>query len=181
MEKYNVIVLAGGEKGPLDETTGYPNKAMIPIHGKPMLDWVIDAFYHSTYVDNIVVVGPEEVDQLASRRYVRQRLFTGRSIVQNLIHAVAYIKTVLFRDAASHNGYVISFCDAVFLTPEVINSTLRHIEESAPDVALHYTEKGTFERAGIDTTRTYIPIDGKDYTGAVIYYIKKWPYLSLFV
>ena len=130
MKKYNVIILAGGEKGPLSEATGYACKAMIPIHGKPMLDWVVDAFQQSRYVDNIIVVGPEELEQLASHRYVRQRIFTGVNLFQNLMHAVTYIKTVLYHNAGEHNGYVVSFCDAVFLTPDVIDETLGHIDET---------------------------------------------------
>ena len=57
MKKHTVIILAGGEKGPLYEPTGYKIKALIPIHGKPMIDWVVESFAQSPLVENIVVVG----------------------------------------------------------------------------------------------------------------------------
>ena len=60
MSKFNVIILAGGEKGPLYESTGYEQKALIPIHGKPMVSRVIDAFSQCEQVDNIGLPGCHE-------------------------------------------------------------------------------------------------------------------------
>lgn len=174
MKKYNVILLAGGEKGPLYETTGYVEKALIPIHGKPMLSRVIDAFRASSRVDQIVVVGSANLDALDAMQHVRKRIFTGLNVVQNLLHAVTYVKHRLCSGSADHNGYVISFCDAVFLTPAIIDDTLRSIEEHDSDVVLHYVEQASFQEAGLPTLRTYIPVAGKHYTGGTIYYIKRF-------
>lgn len=174
MKKYHVILLAGGEKGPLYETTGYVEKALIPIHGKPMLSWVIEAFRACDRVDEIVVVGSANLDTLDAMTQVRKRILTGLNVVQNLLHAVTYVKHRLYGGASDHNGYVISFCDAVFLTPEIIDDTLRAIEELDGDIVLHYVEKATFQEAGLPTQRTYIPVAGKNYTGSTIYYVKKF-------
>jgi GTP:adenosylcobinamide-phosphate guanylyltransferase len=173
MKKFHVILLAGGEKGPLFETTGYVEKALIPIRGKPMLAWVIEAFRASQRVDQIVVVGSANLDKLEAMTHVRKRLFTGVNIAQNLLHAVTYVKHRLYRGAKDHDGYIISFCDAVFLTPEVIDDTLQAISELDGDIVLHYVEKASFERANLPTERTYIPVRGKDYTGSTIYYVRK--------
>lgn len=174
MKKFHVILLAGGEKGPLFETTGYVEKALIPIHGKPMLSRVIEAFRASQRVDEIVVVGSSKLDNLEAMAHVRKRIFTGLNVVQNLLHAVTYIKHRLYGSAPDHNGYVISFCDAVFLTPEIIDDTLRSIEELNSDIVLHYVEKSTFKQAGLPTERTYIPVAGKHYSGSTIYYVRKF-------
>jgi GTP:adenosylcobinamide-phosphate guanylyltransferase len=174
MKKFHVILLAGGEKGPLFETTGYVEKALIPIHGKPMLSRVIEAFRASERVDKIVVVGSSNLDSLEAMVHVRKRIFTGLNVVQNLMHAVTYVKHRLHGGASDHDGYVISFCDAVFLTPEIIDDTLRSIEDLDSDIVLHYVEKATFEQAGLPTKRTYIPIAGKHYTGSTIYYVRKF-------
>jgi len=174
MKKYHVILLAGGEKGPLFETTGFEEKALIPIHGKPMLSRVIEAFHGCERVDKIVVVGSSNLDGLEAMAHVRKRIFTGLNVVQNLMHAVTYVKHRLYGGVSDHNGYVISFCDAVFLTPEIIDDTLRSIEALESDVVLHYIEKATFAAAGLPTKRTYIPIAGKQYTGSTIYYVRKF-------
>ena len=174
MKKFHVILLAGGEKGPLFESTGYVEKALIPIHGKPMLSRVIEAFHASERVDEIVVVGSGNLDKLDAMSLVRKRIISGFSVVQNLLHAVTYVKHRLCAGMSSHNGYVISFCDAVFLTPEIIDDTLRTIEEIDSDIVLHYVEKATFAEAGLPTQRTYIPVGGGHYTGSTIYYVKRF-------
>lgn len=174
MKKYHVILLAGGEKGPLFEATGYVEKALIPILGKPMLSRVIEAFHASERVDQIVVVGSANLDNLEAMTHVRKRIMNGFGVVQNLLHAVTYVKHRLCAGTLDHNGYVISFCDAVFLTPEIIDDTLKTIEEIDRDVVLHYVEKSTFEEAGLPTSRTYIPLGGKHYTGSTIYYVKRF-------
>ena len=174
MKKFHVILLAGGEKGPLFETTGYLEKALIPIRGKPMLSRVIEAFRACRRVDEIVVVGSSSLDTLEAMAHVRKRIFTGINVVQNLVHAVTYVKHRLYGGASDHNGYVISFCDAVFLTPEIIDDTLQAIEELDSDVVLHYVERSTFEEAGLPAQRTYIPVAGRQYTGSTIYYVRRF-------
>jgi GTP:adenosylcobinamide-phosphate guanylyltransferase len=174
MKKFHVILLAGGEKGPLFETTGYAEKALIPILGKPMLSRVIEAFRASERVNEIVVVGSSNLDTLEAMTHVRKRILTGLNVVQNLVHAVTYIKHRLCGGASDHNGYVISFCDAVFLTPQIIDDTLQSIEELDSEIVLHYVEKSTFEEAGLPTKRTYIPVAERHYTGSTIYYVKQF-------
>ena len=75
--KFNVIILAGGEKGPLFDTTGYTEKALLPIHGIPMLSRVIDVFHGNARVDQIVVVGSENLDSLPGMERVRKRIFVS--------------------------------------------------------------------------------------------------------
>jgi len=178
MRKFNVIILAGGEKGPLYEPTGYEIKALIPVHGKPMIDWVVEEFAACDAVESIVVVGDRQLDSCASMVKVKKRIFTGANLFQNLLHAVTYTKTTIYKNASDHNGYLISFCDAVFLTPEIIRDTLDSIAAQDAGVVLHYVEKSSFEKAGLPAKRTYIPIGGKHYTGSTIYYLKKFSLLQ---
>ena len=174
MKRFPVIILAGGEKGPLFETTGFVEKALIPIHGRTMVEHVVDAFRTCPRAGDIVVVGSSNLDGLPGMVHVRKRLFTGLNLVQNLLHAVTYVKHRLYRSAAEHNGYVISFCDAVFLSPDAINDTLATIEASDADVVLHYVDRTAFETAGLPTQRTYIPVGGQQLTGSTIYYVRKF-------
>ena len=93
MKKFNVIILAGGEKkGSLSKSHGFVNKALVEIHDKPMLDWVVEAFNESDYIDNIIVLGPEELEKLSSMRYVSKRLPSGLDVVQDIIHGVTYLR-----------------------------------------------------------------------------------------
>ena len=142
-----------------------------------MISRVVEAYSSSDLVEHIVVVGSSDLDALDSMKKVRKRIFTGFNLVQNILHAITYVKHRLYKSAREHNGYVISFCDAVFLTPEIINDTLERIAASKGDLVLHYVEKQSFVDQQLPANRTYIPIDNKLYTGSTIYYVKHFKYL----
>ncbi|HAP42927.1 MAG: hypothetical protein A2087_08720 [Spirochaetes bacterium GWD1_61_31] len=174
MKQRNLIILAGGEQGPLSAEAGTIHKAMLPIHGKPMLDWVLDAFQATGLIDHIAVVGAPELDQLASMRFVTKRLDPGVNVIQNLLNAVSYIKAEIYGNKPGHDGYFISFCDAVFLTPELIADAIRGVEEAAADVVLQYVDRSSFIRDGLDSQRTWIQIDGHSLTGTTLYYVRQF-------
>jgi len=169
---YNVIILAGGAGGPLTDATGVAEKALLTIHGRTMLDRVVDAFDASPETANIVVVGSDHLDRLECMSKVRKRIPRGLNLVQNLLHAVGYIKHRLYKGAKGHDGYIVSFCDAVFLTEPIITDTLQSIRNSDADIVMHYVERSTFERDGLPAERTYIPIGKGHYTGTTIYYVR---------
>lgn len=174
MGKLTLIILAGGEKGPLYEATGYEVKALIPIYGKPMIDWVIEAFHQQQHIGDIVVVGPEELETCASMRFVRKRIAPGINLLQNILSAVHYVKSSIYEYRDDHEGYLFSFCDAVFLTDEIVADTLAGIVRRKADVHLHYVEKTSFEKEQLPSKRTYIPVGDKLYTGSTVYYIRKF-------
>ncbi|MBN1912987.1 MAG: NTP transferase domain-containing protein [Candidatus Omnitrophica bacterium] len=175
MKKFNLIILAGGKDGAWCESYGYKKKAMLPLLGKPTVSWVIEAFSRSDYIDNIIIIGPKELRRLYSMRYVHRLLPEQASFMQNLFYAVFYIKASTYKFARAHNGYLISFCDAAFLTTGVINATLKTIAESDPGIALHYVQKETIARNGYPIeNRSYFHVCGKEYTGSNIYYVKKF-------
>ena len=174
MKKNNLIILAGGERGPLTDAYGCDNKALLPIHGRPMLEWVLEAFRASGCIDKIVVVGSSELDALPCMQFVDRRIESSSNLGRNILRGIAYIRWKFYRHSSDHAGYVVSFCDAVFLTPDAINDAISNIQSGNHDVVLHYVEKETYEKHAISAKRTYIPIDGKHYTGTTIYYVKKF-------
>lgn len=173
-DAYNVVILAGGSGGPLTDATGVDEKATLTVHDQPMLEWVVNAFRKSPEVNQIVVVGSERLEKLRCMKYVRKRILEGVNVVQNLLHAVGYVKGRLYHGHNDHLGYIISFCDAVFLTPEIVTETLQAIRAADADIVLHYVERSTFEKADLPAKRTYIEIGDGFYTGSAIYYVKSF-------
>jgi len=174
MEKYNLIIMATDEKGSLYKETGYLNKYLIPILGKPMLDWVIEAFFMSQYVENIIVIGHEELDKLASMRYVKKRINPSNNFVQNTLAGVNYIKTNIYKNSNKHNGYLFSFGDAVFLNHKIIEDSLIKIYQGNADIVLSYIEKNSFKKKKIKADRDYFAFNNKYYTKSNLYYIKNF-------
>ncbi len=175
IRKYNVIILAGGEEEAWCRKYGYTKKAFLPLNGKPMLHRVIEAFYKSSYVDRIVVVGPKELDAFEAMRFVHKRLPDRGSFIQNLFYAALYVKSSIYNWKKNHNGYLISFCDAAFLNTDIINATLENMSRHEGDMTLHYVSKETIAKSPFpEENRSYLPIGGGFYTGTNLYYVRKF-------
>ena len=70
----DAIVTAGGILAPDDPLRGLTNvekKALIPLGGRPMISWVLDALRGSGLVDHMAVVGlkPNELDYEDNQLY----------------------------------------------------------------------------------------------------------------
>ena len=74
MTKLDAIILAAGKPKPdtplYHESKGEP-KAMIDIHGRPMIEWVIEGLQNAASIEDILVVGlPEAWQNLQTKRPV---------------------------------------------------------------------------------------------------------------
>jgi len=86
-----VIILSAGQGKRLLPLTAETPKCLLPIHGKTLLEWQIDAL-HQCGVDNITVVTgyrAEKVDEVLQRSYGRGRVKTlfnsAYAITDNLV------------------------------------------------------------------------------------------------
>src|SRR5437588_7280315 len=61
------VILAGGTGSRLDPLTKVTNKHLLPIGGKPMVDWAVDALVDAGVRDLMIVTGSDHVDDF--RRY----------------------------------------------------------------------------------------------------------------
>src|SRR5690606_13977281 len=90
----DAIVLAGGKASPGDplfaEANGAP-KSLIPIAGKPMVQWVLDALCGAASIDFIVVVGLQPDD---SFRITRPHAFLpdAGSLLANIHQAAQFLE-----------------------------------------------------------------------------------------
>ncbi|MBN2685034.1 MAG: hypothetical protein JXR40_07130 [Pontiellaceae bacterium] len=146
-----------------------------------MIEWVLNAFQASGRIAETVVAGPRELETLSCMKTVRKRVHGGATVLESLMNAVGYVKMRLLPQESVHRGYLISFGDAVFLNEKTIHAVLKNIDETDPDIALHYVERETYVRAGLPLTRTFIPIGDKFYTGTTIYYIRRFRDLAAFI
>jgi molybdopterin-guanine dinucleotide biosynthesis protein A len=62
----DVIILAGGQSSddPLSAMTQGGLKSMLPIAGKPMVQWVLDAVSGAKLIDTVVLIGIEDLHNL---------------------------------------------------------------------------------------------------------------------
>jgi GTP:adenosylcobinamide-phosphate guanylyltransferase len=172
MKPFPIIILAGGEKGPLIEATEYSSKAELPICGKAMVEWVVDAFRKSPGAGDVVVVGPPALDILPSTSHLKKRVRSGGHVLKNLLRGMIYVRWAVHKLKLRHRGYVIASCDSVFLTPAIIDETLAAIDGTDADIVMTFVEKAVFEEAGLPAEHTYYAVGNRLFTGAAIYYIR---------
>ena len=90
------IITAGGSlkaDSPLFLETGIAKKALIPIVGKTMMQWVTDALTGSDQVDGLVVVGLQEGDVDPRGKPIHFVADHG-SIVDNVLAGIDKVKEV---------------------------------------------------------------------------------------
>jgi len=114
MKNVQVVILAGGQGKRMN--MGIP-KALVPFHGKPMIDYVVEAVKHSGIEDKpILVVGFEKekiINHLGNKVIYciqEQQLGTGHavkitkdSIIENIEHVI-----VLYGDQPAITGAMIA-------------------------------------------------------------------------
>src|SRR5690554_6203191 len=86
--KVDAVVLAGApNNGQLKESSSAKWEATIPIHNKPMVNYVIEALLNSSRIEKIVVVGPEEIRNTLTATHITF-VESGKSLPANIFRAM---------------------------------------------------------------------------------------------
>jgi GTP:adenosylcobinamide-phosphate guanylyltransferase len=106
---YPAVIMAGGSSShAMHKATGTDRRALIPIRGRPMLSYVVDALKNTDYVKGIVVVG----DVPPSGDY--SSIQDQGGFVENVYAGLSGLA-----ESADHVLYVS--CDIPFLTPDAVS------------------------------------------------------------
>jgi len=98
-EPVDAIVLAGSvNRIPLFPGNTPGRKALVELHGTPLIDYVLDALHESPYIGRIVVVGAPEVLKHACRWREVQPVADGHALIRNAWRGLHWAQTerVLF-------------------------------------------------------------------------------------
>jgi len=153
-ERINAVVLAGGRaSGEITALTGVTNRALVPLGGRTMLDYVIDALAGATRVDRICVVG----DVPASDRYVS--LTDQGSLFDNLLAGLA---------AAGGTHVLVTTADIPFITPEAIEDFAAASLERHADIAYPIVTLASCRKRFVGMKRTSVRFREGVFTGGNI-------------
>ncbi len=163
----DAIITAGGistPDDPLYAVTGVAKKALIPLAGKPMVQWVVEALFGSGLIDHMVVVGlsPEEID-FGDLPVV---LIDGvDGMIDNILAALDRLKAI--------NPHVqkifLSSSDIPLVTPEIIRGFVQECGDLSGDVYYAIIEEKTMEAQFPDSRRTFVPFKGGRYCGGDVF------------
>jgi CTP:molybdopterin cytidylyltransferase MocA len=160
----DAIVTAGGTlnpDSPLFELTGVEKKALIPLAGKPMISYVLEALFDSGRVANIVIVGlePEDLpDQngrqlyfVPSRNSLLDNIFAGLEKLQEFDPALK--KFLLFSS------------DIPLITAATVRGFIDECGDQSADFYYSAIEERTMEARFPGSKRSYVPFKGGRYCG----------------
>ncbi len=159
----DAIVTAGGKLKPDSELlklTGIEKKALIPIAGKPMIGWVIDALRDSGVVNHIAIVGlkPDDLDYDDDMLHFADS--TG-NLVDNVFTGLYKIQEY---NPTPHKLLIMS-SDIPLITAEIVKG---FVDECAPhDREFYYSvvKQETMETRFPHSNRTFVPFKDGRFSG----------------
>lgn len=167
----DAILLAGGVPDPDSPLYPYAKgkpKAAIQIGKKSMVQWVLDALDGSSSIDNIVVVGMEEIrNDLHSTKILDFRSSSDDYIQNFQLGADA----LLFHKPSAERVALVS-CDIPMLTPEGVDWVIQTALETDGDLCYCVIEQSQMEKRFPDSARSYVKLRDMNVCGGDIGVIK---------
>ncbi|NLZ53353.1 MAG: NTP transferase domain-containing protein [Thermoanaerobacteraceae bacterium] len=156
------LILAGAENDS-HLTKFKSNKALIKIHDKEMVRYIIDAFKDLDFVDTIAVVGPREA-LLPIENQVDIIVDSAASLTDNILSGAS-----IFSD---DDMLLISTSDIPMITPEAIRDFVEKSLSIDADFYYPIVLKEENEKKYPGVKRTYVRIKDGVFTGGNIVMIK---------
>jgi GTP:adenosylcobinamide-phosphate guanylyltransferase len=168
----DAIIIAGGESNPEDPlypyTEGNP-KALLDIAGKPMVQWILDAFNGAEKIGNIIVVGLKEVESLTSQKPI-YFLPAGNGMIDNI--RIGTEKVQELNPETTH--VVVSSADIPALTAEMVDWVVENCSKTDHDLYYHAVEKQVMEARFPGSNRSYIKLKGMEVCGGDLNVVAVW-------
>lgn len=131
-------------------------EALIPVAGHPMVDFVVAALQNSSLVDEIVVVGPQELGYLR-REKVTAVIPSQDTLIGNLQRGL---------DKFGPNELVlVATSDIPLLSTVAVDDFLIRAQEQPADFYYPIIEKSASEAKYPDSKRTYVRLRNGTFTG----------------
>lgn len=151
------FVLAGGKDHINIE--GCANKALLPIQGKPMLQYILQALRGSDFIDGIAIIG--DVELLKEHIQVdedRDAFLQGEEkMIDNVVRGLDY-----FMD---QDRILLITSDIPFIHSEAIDHFIQASLESGGDLCYPIISKETQLQSFPEMVRTYVHLREGHFTG----------------
>lgn len=168
-ERYAALVLAGSRPGgdPLAEAMGVTHKALVPIEGKPMLLWVLQALRGAAEVDRVAICGLDEAD-IEAESELRSYVTDSRAVFlpsrdtpsRSVLHSMQNLR---------HLPLLLTTADHPLLTSEMVDYFCRQARDGGGDVAVGLTLGETVRGAYPQAQRTFLPFRDVSYCGCNLF------------
>ncbi len=159
----SAVVLAGSRPSgdPLAARFNQDFKALIPVAGKPMVRWPVEALLASPLVDRVIVVTqqPEKIGAVLPD----DARITLRPAQSTIAETIAQ----LIADKAAHFPVLVTTADHALLTPAMIAEFANQADGA--DLAIGVVEQRVMFARFPGAKRTWIGFKGGRYSGANLF------------
>jgi len=160
----DVILAAGGIPLPEDPLYTYTNgdsKALVDIAGKPMVQWVLDAFGDAKHVDNVIVIGLSPKSEVTCKKPLHFISNQGRMLA-NIVAGVE--KSVELNPKAEY--VLVASSDIPGINAEMVDWLVETCMETKEDMYYGVVPREVMEARYPGSNRTYTKIKGIELCGA---------------
>jgi len=156
VKKVDAVVLAGApNNGQLQEADGAKWEAAIPIHGKPMVSYVVEAVQNAEHVARTVVVGPLEIKDALPQGITF--VPSGSSLQENISLALDKLD--------KKNNILLITSDIPLVHAEAIDDFVERCAELPGDVYYALISKEANQQMYPESQRTYFTLKEGCFTG----------------
>jgi len=153
--RVDAVVLAGGEGEVIDPTVHI--KGLVPIAGRPMVEWVVRALRSAETIGEIAVVVPTDENLGSWVELVDHIVVSDCSFIDNAIAGAS-----IFNNGRSVLG---STGDLPALTPEAIDDYVTRSLASGAEFTYSLIRAEDMEAQFPGSQRTYVKVAGGSVTG----------------
>ena len=155
MSKVNAVVLAGGDGGVIDPSVRI--KGIVPIAGKPMVEWVVEALRAADTVEGVAVVVPTAEGLGAWVDKVDKIVVSDQRFADNIFAGVDAFRV--------ERPTLVSTGDLPALTPEAVDDFVRRSLERSADFSYPLISEEDMLAQFPGSKRTFVRIRGGRVTG----------------
>ncbi|HFB54309.1 MAG TPA: hypothetical protein ENJ46_00175, partial [Hellea balneolensis] len=159
----HVLILAGQREGvvdPLCAESGVEWKALLPIHDKPMIQYVLDALGGSTLTHKPFWISG--LDKELVEATLNQSPSAGGPASSVVVAAEAELPY----------PFLVTTCDHPLLTTNMVDEFLHMSKKSGADFTLGLADKSIIQPAYPHVKRTYLNFKNKSVSGCNLFYVK---------
>jgi GTP:adenosylcobinamide-phosphate guanylyltransferase len=151
----DAIVTAGGIPAPGDPLYAYSrgkSKSLIPLGGRPMIQWVLDALAGADRIRRVVVVGLDAASGVRCGDKPMGFAPNQGDMVSNIEAGVRWIAA----EDPNADKILLASSDIPLITADMVNWVINTVQATDYDLYYSVVEKGVMERRFPGSKRSYI-------------------------
>lgn len=159
----SAIILAGGsinDRDALFPVAGYSRKSMLPVLGKPMVQWVIQALEQAETISDIIVVGIEDLSWHQPAKSVTACADAG-SMLANIKCGL----DVVNQGGETQPYVLLASADIPAISGEIVDWRVRSALRSGADLDYAVVTRTTMERRFPHSNRSYLRLKDHELCG----------------